>query len=285
VPTINHRLSHWDALHFCPCHTWQFQPSPGRSPDGVCWERTDPATGLYIRTWRAKGAGKGRTFEHIGPAQCVTCGWDLTLSPQANIKSMDPREWQQGTIVNTCLSHQGDAADILPGDVEIEFGGCNLDNVVLGAGHTMLGSRKDHRGTTCSHNRIICQNDGRDWLCRWKATAEKAADTPTTPLDLKASLLQGLNVDPALIPAEPPTAKQTEDEDRARQRWEARVANALVYVAEDGWTPCACIAERQAAVETRLGRSVPTAKVMPRRDCPICGGCGALPPAAVKAGG
>ena len=56
---INLRLSNWDATRFCPCHTWQFQPSRGRSPEGICWERLDPETGLYIRTWRAEGAEPG----------------------------------------------------------------------------------------------------------------------------------------------------------------------------------------------------------------------------------
>ena len=219
---INLRLSNWDATRFCPCHTWQFQPSRGRSPEGICWERTDPATGLYIRTWRAEGAGKERTFEHVGPKQCVNCGWDLTISPQANIKSMDPREWQQGAVVNTCLAHTGDAADILPGDVEIEFGGCNLDNVVLGAGHTMLGSRKDHRGTTCSHNRIIRQNDGRDWVCRWKATAEKAAERRLPLSTSRDRFLRGSTATPRPLLGDRLPAAQGEVADRGRTGGEPR---------------------------------------------------------------
>lgn len=298
MPTINEKLSNWDALHYCFCHRWQWQPSPAHSPEGICYERPgtqadayrhprrrDPVIPPRVFTWRAiDEEGKPRRFEWVGPERC-SCGYDLTRTPRQNIKAISAEEWSAGVVINTCLAHEGAAVDILPADVEIEFGGCNLDNAVLSAKHRMLGSRKDHRATTCSHNRIIRQNDGREWVCRWKSTAEKAADTPTSPLDLKASLLQGLNVDPALIPAKPLTAEQIEEDDRARQRWEARVQNAKVYVAEDGWTPCTCIAERQATIEARLGRSVPIAKVMPLRTCPTCGGCGALPPAAAKAGG
>jgi nitrite reductase/ring-hydroxylating ferredoxin subunit len=296
VPTlvetpINRRLSNWDALNYCPCHRWAFQPSPGRSPEGICWERPDPATGLYIRTWRAKDAGDRRTFEHVGPAQCVTCGWDLTLSPQANIKSMDPREWQQGTIVNTCLAHQGAVVDILPEGVTIEFDGCNLTNVVLRAEHTMLpvgnalgkGKAISPRAVACSHNRVAVQNDGRDWVCRWTASESKPEGSPVQPVDYKASLLEGRNVDPAALPAQPLTPEERAAEQQAHERWKTRAELARGYVANDGWVPCECIAARKADVEAKLGRALSASSAMPEKTCTICGGCGAISPETVAA--
>lgn len=291
--TINRRLSHWSALTQCPCGRWTFQPSPGRSPDGVCWERYDDATGLYVRTWRAIGAGATRTYEFVGPERCDRCGWDLTKSPRDNIRAMDPREWQQGIVVGSNLGHEGaEPVDILPDGVAIEFDGCNLTNVVLRGEHTMLpvgraldGKAVSPRAVACSHNRVVVQNDGRDWVCTWKSSEGKAEGSPVQPTDYKAALLEGRNVDPAALPDRPLTSDELKAEQQAHERWAARVTMAREYVAKDGWTPCECIAARKAEVEAKLGRALSASTPMPDRACAVCGGCGALSPETIAARG
>ncbi len=200
--TINRRLSNWSALTQCPCGRWTHQSSPARSPEGVCWERFDQETGLTVRTWRAIGEGAKRTYDFVGPAHCEGCGWDLTKSPRDNITSMDPREWQQGIVIGTCLSWDGDdVADILPAGVTIEFDGCSLDNVVLGETHTMVPKRNSARGVLCSHNRLHAQADGEDWVCRWKDANGRHAGSPVQPVDKERLQAEGRNVDPDRIAA------------------------------------------------------------------------------------
>lgn len=177
---INTRLSNWSALTRCPCGRWTHQSSPGRSPDGICWERPGTEADAYIhprsgrltvppmvRTWRATDADGKRTFEFIGPKCCDRCGWDLTKSPRDNIADMDPREWEQGIIIGSVFSFEGaEPADVLPADVEITFARCNLDNVVLGDKHTMASTRDG--GATCSHSRIHADSEGKDMLHNWR---------------------------------------------------------------------------------------------------------------------
>lgn len=206
---INTRLSFWSALTRCPCGRWTHQSSPGRSPEGICWERRGTEADAYIhprsgrltvppmvRTWRATDADGKRTFEFIGPKCCDRCGWDLTKSPRDNIADMDPREWEQGVVVGTCLSHEGaEPADVLPADVAITFARCNLDNVVLHDAHKM-GSTASGGGVSCSHNRVHVDKDGQDWICRWKDSGGKLAGSPVQLVDRDGAQRAGRNTDP-----------------------------------------------------------------------------------------
>jgi hypothetical protein len=180
--------------------------------------------------------------------------------------------------------------DILPDGVAVEFDGCNLTNVRLGTEHTMLpvgkaldGKAVSSRAVACSHNRVRVQNDGRDWVCTWKASDGKADGSPVQPTDYKASLLEGRNVDPAALPDKPLTSEELKAGQQAHERWQARVTMAREYVAEDGWVPCECIASRKAVVEAKLGRALSASTPMPDRACTICGGCGAISPETVAA--
>jgi len=291
---INEKLSNWDALHTCFCGRWQWQPSPARSPDGICYERNDASDtqlSTKVRTWRAiDEEGNPRTWEHIGPKACEVCGYDLTRTPRQNIKAITPEEWAAGVVVNTCLAHEGAAVDILPEGVAVQFDGCNLTNVALRAEHAMLpvgraldGKAVSLRAVACSHNRVAVQNDGRDWVCRWKASEGKAEGSPVQPIDYKASLLEGRNVDPAALPDKPLTSEELKAEQQAHERWQARVTMAREYVAKDGWVPCECIATRKADVEAKLRAVVSASAVMPDKTCAICAGAGAIGPETVAA--
>lgn len=268
---INETLSYWDALHTCYCGRWRWQPSPARSKGGIAYERAG----------RKEQGEPPRVFAHrVDVSACEVCGYDLTSTPRDNLAAIPPEEWAKGEIVGSSFSHECEVADFLPAGVDIAFARCVLDNVVLPGRASMAGKSKHWQGVVCSHDRIIRQNDGRDWVCRWKAAGEKAAGTPVQPCDYAAALLEGCNVDPEQIPSTPLTADDMKAEQVACDRWKARVENARSYVAEDGWMVCTCVVARKTTVEAKLGKTVPERDVMPDRGCKLCGGCGATPPTA-----
>jgi hypothetical protein len=278
---INEKLSFWDAWNTCFCGRWHWQPSPARSPEGICYQRDNadaPALSAVIRTWRDLGGGK---WEHVGPDACEVCGYDLTQTPEANLRAVPAEEWGKGEIVGSAFGRAGEPLEFVPDGVDIVFARCDLDNVALPARATMIGKSKHWQGVVCSHNRVALQTDGRDWICRWKASGDKAADSPVQPTDYATALIEGRNVDPTKLPAEPLSKAEADAEQQAYDRWVARVENARVYVAQDGWVACECIAARKAIVDTALGKAVPADKIMPDRACKLCGGCGALPPVKV----
>jgi hypothetical protein len=290
---INAKLSHWDAMHQCFCGRWTAQRSPARSPEGVCYERSEG--GVYVRTWRAEGYGEQRTYEWAGPSACEVCGYDLTRSPEANLAAIPPEEWAAGVIEGSGFDHE-QLADFLPKGVEIRFSGCRLDNVQLGKSHSMLSTADSGRGQTCSHSRIVVGNDGQDWVARWKQAGAKGPGSPVQPVGLPGAVLDGRITDPADLPAEPMTESEMQEAQQGRERWKVRVSNARQYIAEDGWTRCACVEAWRAQAELDMnsvvdgaalakrkakGLSTKTLSIehaLPNRNCPLCGGIGALPP-------
>ena len=78
---------------------------------------------------------------------------------------------------------------------------CNLDNVTLPRGVTVTGG---------SHRLVKRQNDGGDWVCDW-ATAQ-----PVAPTDIKTRLREGINVDPAKLPAKRLTDEQIKAAEQKR---------------------------------------------------------------------
>lgn len=281
--TLNAQLSHWQAWRTCYCGRWHAQRAPGHAPESrVCYERNDasrPEISAKIRTWRVVPGG----HEWQGPDKCERCNYDLTKSPEDNLRAIKPEVWASGEIVGSDFSSET-LVDFLPEGVDVTFARCNLNNVILHDRHTMLGKSVHWQGVVCAHNRIALQTDGRPWVCRWKAIEGKPADSPVRPLDYASAVLEGRNVDPAALPAKALTAEELSAEQQARDRWKARVDNARVYVAADGWTPCTCISGRKVAVEAALGKAVPDRDILPDRKCKLCGGIGAIPPAKVVSG-
>ena len=88
------------------------------------------------------------------------------------------------TIENSCLSD----ATLPPTLTGATFIDCNMDNVIVPEGNTMI---------RCSNRTIRLQNDGDDWVC------DPVTLEPIEPVNKKSREMQGLNIDPALIPEEP----------------------------------------------------------------------------------
>lgn len=73
-------------------------------------------------------------------------GWDLSA-----LQDMDSQ-----VIYNTCLSNETPDAAVLPATLTgATFIACNLDNVLIPAGNTVID---------CLTRRFQVQNDGEDWF-------------------------------------------------------------------------------------------------------------------------
>jgi hypothetical protein len=92
-----------------------------------------------------------------------------------------PAKEFEGEIVGSCFSQEAPGTEVFPKDAACTFVDCNLDNVALPPGCTVV------RG--CAR-RFRTQTDGHDW--------EVAADgAPVRPLNVHSHLAHGLIVDPA----------------------------------------------------------------------------------------
>lgn len=275
--TTNERLSNW-VRGYCWCGRWHLQPSPQRSPEGVCYEREEG--GLYVRTWTATGAGAARTYAWAGPEHCEACGYDLTATPAANLATLTAEDWA-GVIRNAQIGAE-ELTDCIPEGAEPTFVGCNLDNVVLPSGVTMAAvNPKGKRatpgvgnGVPCCHNRIIVQTDGRPWLCKWTGQQK-----PIQAVDHKQRILDGRSVDPQDLPADPLTPEEITALDDAieTQRLETKAARKA------GWAECECLTARKAEAAGK-GVHAPH-KVLGKADCELCHGRGHVDPevAALRA--
>jgi len=176
MPKLNERLSNWDALHSCFCGYWSW--TPGRN--------------VYDHI----GADRARSYANAGA--CKVCGYDLTRSPLDNLKALTANDWV-GVVKGSCLYTEAGFA--IPEGATCEFVNCNLDNVTLPRGVTVTGG---------SHRLVKRQNDGGDWVCDW-ATAQ-----PVAPTDIKTRLREGINVDPAKLPAKRLTDEQIKAAEQKR---------------------------------------------------------------------
>ena len=125
-------------------------------------------------------------------------GWDLS-----------GRTDMSGIIIHgLCLSNETPNAAVLPPDLTgTTFLLCNLDNVFIPSGNTLIGG---------SNRLFQVQADGQDWLLQTTAplqlhgtsqaapvgslaAAQAMVLTPLQPLNLATTIADGLNTDPSQI--------------------------------------------------------------------------------------
>lgn len=120
--------------------------------------------------------------------------------------TIDKTDFQNATdldgieIVGTCFYREavfGETGDptvkIFPaGMTGVTFRRCNLDNVVIPPGNTVITTGPG----ACCHRRIRCQNDLEDWVV-------DATGKPIEPIAIKLFNELGLSTDPKDIPATP----------------------------------------------------------------------------------
>lgn len=88
-------------------------------------------------------------------------------------------------IVGTCFSQQAPNTKVFPdGITGVTFRGCNLDNVVVPAGNTIVKS---------SNRNIVMQQDNMDWV------VDKTGK-PLEPVAKKLMLKKGMSIDPKDLP-------------------------------------------------------------------------------------
>lgn len=96
----------------------------------------------------------------------------------------DRKDMDNLTIEGSCFSHETPDAAVLPTSLKnTTFIDCNLDNVLIPAGATVI------RGST---QRFQVQADGEDWVIDGKGT-------PIEPVNKEAFDMLGLSTDPADI--------------------------------------------------------------------------------------
>jgi hypothetical protein len=200
MPELNERLSGWDAMHSCFCGRWSKSPKRDRDT----YER--PGEGKWARIFA--------DLENV--TACEVCGYDLTRTPLENLKALTAKDWSGSLIKGSCF--YAEAGWQLPdGITDCEFADCNLDNVSLPA---------DAKGITITGGTAKClrvQNDLALWECDPKTGA------PVKPVDYKARLLDGRNVDPAKLPAEKLTQEDMDAiEEKRKDERELAEAQAKV---------------------------------------------------------
>lgn len=114
----------------------------------------------------------------------------------ANFLKNEPiKDLQEGIIIGTSF-YQAERpnSDIFPsGMTGVTFKNCNLDNVLVPVGNTIIGG---------SHRQIKAQKDWQDWILN-PITLE-----PVEPINQKQRIAKGLSIDPQDLP----TKKWTEEE-------------------------------------------------------------------------
>ena len=102
-------------------------------------------------------------------------------------KDLPASDFNNTTIKGSCFYQQYFVdSDIFPtGMVGVTFENCNLDNVLIPNGNTIVGG---------CNKKIRVQNDGVDWLL-------DGALNPVEPVDKKRRLAASESIDPADIPA------------------------------------------------------------------------------------
>jgi len=128
----------------------------------------------------------GRTVEN----RPVTIDYDLKYSfkDYTNRNLLDAKDLNGKTIYATVFMQEIPDSRIFPEGMKgVTFVNCNLDNVIVPEGNTVIdGSRK----------RFKVQNDLRDWLI-------DENNKPIEPLNKEYWMEQGYSVDPKDIPRQP----------------------------------------------------------------------------------
>ena len=183
MPELNERLSHWAALTHCFCGACEYVVRRGVPR----WQRSN-----------------GERFGYVDcdGEPCKGCGYDTRMSPEETLKSLTAKDWSNCEVRGSCFYRAGEARAIMPDDVTgLVLRDCNLDNCILPKGATVEGG---------THKNLWVQNDGATWVCDW------VTDAPVAPLNLKYHIAEGLNTDPALIPAEKLTDEELKALEQAR---------------------------------------------------------------------
>ncbi len=94
-----------------------------------------------------------------------------------------------GTVIfGSCFSREKPDSKVFPDSMTgVTFLFCNLDNVVIPAGCTVIA---------CSQRRFLVQNDGCDWIV-------DGTNKPVEPILKEAFIKLSISTDPAAIPAQP----------------------------------------------------------------------------------
>ena len=97
-------------------------------------------------------------------------------------------DFNNTTIKGSCFYHQYFVdSDIFPaGMTGVTFENCNLDNILIPAGNTVVGG---------CHRRLRVQNDGQDWIVDSNLN-------PVEPVHKKRFIRDGKSIDPLDIPAQ-----------------------------------------------------------------------------------
>jgi len=97
-------------------------------------------------------------------------------------------EFNNTTIKGSCFYQQYFIdSEIFPiGMTGVTFEDCNLDNVLIPAGNTIIGG---------CNNKVRIQNDGDDWVVDSNLN-------PIEPVNMKRRLAKGESIDPVSIPAQ-----------------------------------------------------------------------------------
>ena len=132
-----------------------------------------------------------------------------------SFKKIDPKEFNNTTIKGSCFYQEW-----LEGEKEVEkeifpegmtgvtFKGCNLDNVIVPIGNTVIGG---------THKLIQVQNDWEDWVLEKKDGKLVAKE----PMNKKLRIEKGFSVDVNDIPSE----KWTQEE---KKQYEEDFNNASI---------------------------------------------------------
>jgi len=117
----------------------------------------------------------------------------------AFLKKEPIKELQKGIIVGTCFYQpERPNSDIFPaGMTGVTFKNCNLDNVLVPIGNTIIGG---------CHRQIKAQNDWSDWILDDVTLAPKELIPGEKARRLKA----GLSIDPKDIPVKQLTEVERE---------------------------------------------------------------------------
>ena len=111
-------------------------------------------------------------------------GKDFTF---INLTKVKASEFNNSEIFGSCFYAENPTTAVFPKTMKgVTFDRCNLDNVVISEGNTVLPS--------CTNKKIAIQNDLEDWMLDENLN-------PVEPINKKGFEDLGISIDPADIPA------------------------------------------------------------------------------------
>lgn len=105
---------------------------------------------------------------------------------QKSLAHLDASEFNNSEIIGSCFYHETPTEVFPPDILGVTFTKCNMDNVILPEGNTIVGG---------CHRMLKLQNDLEDWII------DKDGN-PVEPTNKERFIRLGLSIDPKDIPAE-----------------------------------------------------------------------------------